>query len=130
MSLGGGGMYVIDSIGELAVDWLETDKAHIIQLDVPGLTKDDLSLQILAGNILHITGMYNDGRVIGGGLRDGIPHVIERPRGNFLRQYKLPSSTLVHYIEVFDDENGVITITIPKKKPYVRNIPIYVMNKL
>ncbi|KAI5071589.1 hypothetical protein GOP47_0013840 [Adiantum capillus-veneris] len=112
----------IASIGELNVDWFEDNEGHVLQVDIPGLTKEDLSLQVLAQNILQIVGVHT-GSVA---THEAVVHVLERPRGAFLRQYRLPDNVLEEEVKAYD-ENGVLTITIPKLKvPYVCSIPIYV----
>eukprot|EP00250_Pteridium_aquilinum_P019045 c24270_g2_i1 orf=232-600(-) len=108
------------SIGELDVDWLETEQSHILKVNVPGLRKEDLSMQVLGGNVLQLAGVHT-----GTTSSEGSAHILERPRGTFLRQYKLPDNVLLDMVQAFDDD-GILTITIPKLKPRVRNIPIFV----
>ncbi|MCO5614861.1 hypothetical protein L7F22_069146 [Adiantum nelumboides] len=112
----------IASMGELNLDWLEADDEHILKIDIPGLTKEDLSLQLLAQNILQITGVYPKSDA----SHEAVAHVLERPSGTFLRQYRLPDTVVLEKVQAYD-KNGVLTITIPKLKlPRVRTIPIYV----
>eukprot|EP00250_Pteridium_aquilinum_P019044 c24270_g1_i2 orf=253-621(-) len=110
----------LSSMGELKVDWLETEESHILKVDVPGLKKEDLSIQTLGENVLQLTGVHT-----GNADSKGCAHILERPQGTFLRQYKLPDNALLNMVQAFDDD-GILTITIPKLKPYVRTIPIFV----
>jgi len=72
------------------LDFMETDGAYEMQVDLPGLTKDDISI-----------------------------HVDERRFGRFYRSLALPDAAEPHRAEAtFHD--GVLTVRIPKsetKKP-------------
>ncbi|XP_020239643.1 15.7 kDa heat shock protein, peroxisomal [Cajanus cajan] len=115
--------------GSIALlDWLESPTAHIFKINVPGLSKDDIKVQIEEGNILHIKGE---------GVReethakekDTVWHVAERgtEKGGFSREIELPENVKVDQIKA-QVENGVLTIVVPKdatsKSPKVRNINI------
>lgn len=89
-------------------------------LCLAGLRKEDLNIQIMEENVLQIVGVHTGS--VGG---EGYTHISERPRGTFLRQYRLPDTALLDKVQAFD-QDGILTITIPKLKPRVRTIPIFV----
>ncbi|KAK7372323.1 hypothetical protein VNO80_05699 [Phaseolus coccineus] len=110
------------------LDWLESPNAHILKINVPGFSKDDIKVQIADGNVLHI-------KVEGGREepqakeKDAVWHVAERGtgKGGFSREIELPENVKVDQIKA-QVENGVLTILLPKdtrpKSPKVRNINI------
>lgn len=89
---------------------------------VAGSTTEDLSVQVFPGNLLQISGELKKGSY-GGGTSWGEWHTVERPGGVFLRQFQIEGDIRVDEIEVVA-QDGVLTITIPKKRPLVRTIPI------
>ncbi|KAK7300677.1 hypothetical protein RJT34_11525 [Clitoria ternatea] len=110
------------------LDWLESPTAHIIKINVPGFSRDEIKVQIEDGNILQIKGE--------GGKeephakeKDTVWHVAERGtgKGDFSRAIELPENVKVDQIKA-QVENGVLTIVLPKdatpKLPKVRNINI------
>ncbi|BAT81268.1 hypothetical protein LR48_Vigan07g076100 [Vigna angularis] len=110
------------------LDWLESPNAHILKINVPGFSKDDIKVQIEDGNVLHIKG--EGGREEPQAKeKDTVCHVAERGTGNgaFSREIELPENVKVDQIKA-QVENGVLTILLPKhtttKSPKVRNINI------
>eukprot|EP00249_Psilotum_nudum_P008858 c21557_g1_i2 orf=209-607(-) len=91
------------------VDWVETTGAHIFKVNVPGLRKESIQIQVVEEEILQIAaGEHKRERV------EGKWHSLERPRGSFFRQFRLPGPVLVDEIRGYD-EYGVVTIVVPKK---------------
>ncbi|KAG2710800.1 hypothetical protein I3760_04G046500 [Carya illinoinensis] len=108
------------------MDWLESPTAHILKINVPGFSKDDIKVQIEEGNILQIKGK--------GGKeepheKDAVWLVAERGTGKreFSREIELPENVKVDQIKG-QVENGVLTIVVPKdttpKSSKARNINI------
>ncbi|CBI31695.3 unnamed protein product, partial [Vitis vinifera] len=95
------------------MDWLESPAAHIFKFDVPGLSKDDIKVEIEDGNVLRVY------RVAGGReesvVKDTVWHIAERGggRGEFSREFELPENVKVDQIKA-QVENGVLTIVVPK----------------
>ncbi|KAH7446163.1 hypothetical protein KP509_01G042300 [Ceratopteris richardii] len=112
----------IVSVGELNVDWMENEDQHVLTLDVPGVRTSDLVIKEVAPNVLHLEGVYKDGEILA--VNPSL-HAVERPRGRFIRQYKLPDNTVLAAKKVLY-ENGLLHIIVPKRKLRVRNIPIMV----
>lgn len=92
-----------------AADVQETDKEVRITLEAPGLGPDDIHVEV-ANDTLTISGDKNLHR---DEERDGY-YMLERRTGHFQRRFSLPSTANADRIEA-EYENGVLTITIPKK---------------
>ena len=89
-----------------AVDLCETATAFILTAELPGLTRDQVKIEVF------------DGRLTLHGRRDArIPceryHQVERGHGEFHRSFILPQPVDVEGI-VADLADGVLTITVPK----------------
>lgn len=92
----------------LPVDVQALNDEYIVRANVPGLTADDLEIQVL-DNSVSIRGEYavaNEADEAGTLLR-------ERHEGKFSRTLTLPT-TLNAGKAVADLENGVLTLRIPK----------------
>lgn len=112
------------------VDWKETQEAHIFKVDLPGLNKEEIKVEVEEGKVLQISGEIK-----------GVDHIInkedqkkenetwrrvERPRGKFCRRFWLPENAKIDEVKA-SMENGVLTVIIPKqeiKKPEVKTIEI------
>jgi len=95
-------------------DLSETDEAFSIQMDVPGLTKDDISIN-LQNNTLTISGERSSERT-----EEGEEFVrVERAFGTFHRTFTLPDAVDRENIEAAYD-NGVLTINVPKTEESTR----------
>jgi HSP20 family protein len=89
-----------------AVDLCETADAFIVTAELPGLSRDQINIQV------------NDGRLTLQGRRDArVPceqyHQVERGHGEFARTFALPPTVNVEEIAA-DLREGVLTVTIPK----------------
>ena len=90
------------------VDLAETDQAYVIQLDVPGMTKEDLEVNYQDGS-LTVSGDRRQGE-----KEDGASYVrVERRFGRFYRSFDLPKSVDSTKIEA-TYEAGVLRIEVPK----------------
>ncbi|MCO5551236.1 hypothetical protein L7F22_004735 [Adiantum nelumboides] len=105
--------------GAVDTDWLEDEDAHIFKINVPGLKREDVKLQIIGGDTLQVSGV----RKSGSERTFGKWHIKEGAVGTFLRKFQLPTDVKIDEITAFD-EHGVLTITVPKKRSFIRNIPI------
>lgn len=90
------------------MDLIESDDAYRIRLDMPGLSKDDLTISY-KDNELTVSGeRTNDHR------EEGEEFVrVERSFGHFRRSFTLPDSVDAENIQA-TYENGVLTLTVPK----------------
>ncbi|PEN14574.1 heat-shock protein [Longibacter salinarum] len=89
-------------------DLIETPEAYRIELDVPGMNRDDIHISYqddrltVSGERAHEAREENEERVR-----------VERTFGNFFRSFTLPSTVSAEQISA-QHENGVLTITVPK----------------
>jgi HSP20 family protein len=89
-----------------AVDLCETADALIVTAELPGLSRDQVRIEV------------QDGRITLQGRRDArVPceqyHQVERGHGEFSRTFALPATVEVEHISA-DLRDGVLTIVIPK----------------
>ncbi|OFW43553.1 MAG: hypothetical protein A3J29_00840 [Acidobacteria bacterium RIFCSPLOWO2_12_FULL_67_14b] len=89
-----------------AVDLCETDTAFILTAELPGLSREQIRIEIA------------DGRLTLQGRRDARVscqqyHQVERGHGEFCRTFALPQAVDAEHIAA-DLADGVLTITVPK----------------
>lgn len=89
-----------------AVDLAETADAYIIKAELPGLTREQLRINI------------HDGKLTLHGRRDARVacehyHQVERGHGEFSRTFALPASANSEGIAA-ELADGVLTVTVPK----------------
>lgn len=101
------------------VDLVEEDNHFVVRLDVPGIDKSKLNVDI-EGRMLIVSGVTeSETRETEG---DRIMRM-ERRRGSFHRSTILPGPVTVEGAEAMY-ENGVLTVRIPKAKPGPGKIPV------
>jgi len=95
-------------------DLSETDDAFRIHLDVPGMEKDDITIN-LQNNTLTVSGERSSER-----REEGEEYVrVERAFGNFHRTFTLPDAVDPENVEAAYD-SGVLTIHVPKTETSTR----------
>ncbi|KAH7280730.1 hypothetical protein KP509_36G011700 [Ceratopteris richardii] len=107
------------SCGQVDADWTEDCDSHFFIFDVPGLTVKDVTLDIIDDIHLQISGEFPPERNFPGKW-----HTKERRTGAFRRTFQLPQDVLTSQIRAFDVEAGVLVVKVPKRKAFVRTIPI------
>jgi HSP20 family protein len=88
-----------------AADIYEAESGYVIALDLPGIKRDALEIDI------------DDNRLVVKGTRaieDSKPHRAERPRGKFLRTFSVPASVDQGNIGA-EYKDGVLHIILPKR---------------
>lgn len=92
------------------IDVYETDKELVIEAEVPGMDKKDITVKI-EDNVLKISGEKKLERE----HKDRNYRVYERSYGKFERCLALPDYVDTEKIKA-KYENGVLTVTIPKRE--------------
>jgi HSP20 family protein len=91
------------------VDIYETPDGLVIRADLPGVTKEDIKIN-LGANVLILQGERKSGL----DSEDRTYHRTERPSGRFARSFPLPVDVDTRKIDAaFAD--GVLTIKAPKR---------------
>nr|AKT44363.1 heat shock protein 1 [Tectona grandis] len=110
------------AVANARIDWKETPEAHVFKVDVPGLKKEEVKVEIEDNNILQISGERSKEQE----EKNDKWHRVERSSGKFLRRFRLPENAKLDQVKAAM-ENGVLTVTVPKeevKKPEVKAIDI------
>ena len=97
-----------------ATDIYDTDNALVIKTEIPGIEKDDVSIEV-KGNVLTIKGERSFDKEI----KEENYYRKERSFGKFQRSFALPEAVNPEVIKA-NFKNGVLEIKVPKteeKKP-------------
>jgi HSP20 family protein len=103
-----------------AVDIFETENELVLKADIPDIDPQKVGIQLENGT-LTLKGERKFEQQNGKGF-----HRIERSYGSFVRAFSLPDTVDGEKVKA-DYNNGVLTITLPKKevaKPRTINIEI------
>ncbi|KAK4342820.1 hypothetical protein RND71_038636 [Anisodus tanguticus] len=90
------------------IEYKETPEAHIFRCNLYGYKKEDVKVQVEDDKILKITG---EKRM----KKEDNWHHYERSSGKFVTSFSLPQNSRADYVKS-SMENGVLTITVPKKE--------------
>jgi HSP20 family protein len=93
-----------------AVSVEETDEVISLIAEVPGLTLDDLTVE-LENNVLTLSGEKSEAREED--IEDLRLHLAERRYGSFSRSFTLPRTVDAEKIDA-RLENGILTVSLPK----------------
>ncbi|WP_448628055.1 Hsp20/alpha crystallin family protein [Geodermatophilus sp. URMC 64] len=98
-------------------DLEETDDAYVVELEVPGLARDDVDVQ-LDDRVLTVSGEIQEKK------RTGILHRRTRKVGKFHYAVTLPAEVDDEHVEA-SLRDGVLTVRVPKSSQNRRRrIPI------
>jgi HSP20 family protein len=98
-----------------AVDFSDTDKEYIVRMEVPGIPKENLDIQV-EGQLLTLTGH----REVQKQQENEEFFWKEREEGRFVRTLRLPAPVVVEKIEAIV-QDGVMIVHLPKAEPIVKN---------
>jgi len=91
-----------------AVDIYETPDSIVLQAELPGLSKDDIDIQV-RDNVLTLKGERRSEKEV----KEGNYLRVERAYGGFQRAFTLPAAVQADKVRaVFKD--GVLDVSIPK----------------
>ncbi|MCR5771870.1 MAG: Hsp20/alpha crystallin family protein [Butyrivibrio sp.] len=101
----------LESTSNMRTDVIEEDNAYKLITDLPGFDKSDIGIS-LKEDILTITASHKDAD-----NKEAEPKYIrrERVKSSFERSFRVENVTADDISAAY--ENGVLTVTIPKKQP-------------
>ena len=101
-----------ESNQELKTDIKETDQDYQVNVELPGMNKDDIKVSY-DQNVLTISGKKDS--FADHGDQEGNTIMSERRYGKFVRQYRLPNIEADKITGKYDQ--GVLKIVLPKAEP-------------
>ncbi|KAH0632877.1 hypothetical protein KY284_035663 [Solanum tuberosum] len=101
----------ISAFANAKIDWKETPEAHTFKVDIPGIKKEEVKVEVEEGRILQISGERSREQE----EKNDQWHRMERSSGKFLRRFRLPENAKTGEIKAAM-ENGVLTVTLPKEE--------------
>ncbi|MCH7472823.1 Hsp20/alpha crystallin family protein [bacterium] len=101
---------IADGVWSPAVDVAESDDSFVVMAELPGMKKEDISIE-LENNVLSLKGERRfETKEEGENY-----HSIERSYGSFCRSFKLPKNVEGDAISA-EYKDGVLKVTLPKKE--------------
>ncbi|PWT26026.1 hypothetical protein CPT75_00190 (plasmid) [Butyrivibrio fibrisolvens] len=106
----------LESTSNMRTDVIEEADDYKLITDLPGFTKSDIGIS-LKEDILTITASHKDADNKDADNKDAEPKYIRRERvqNSYERSFRVENVTAEDISASY--ENGVLTVTIPKKQP-------------
>ena len=104
-----------EGLWEPALDFSETPKEYVVRMEIPGVARDDLDVN-LDGNLLTIGGKRELRKEEKG--EDFLWE--ERIEGRFARTLRLPGVVQEAKIEALYND-GILTVRLPKTEPSMKS---------
>ncbi len=99
--------------GMPSVDIRETDSGYIMDVDLPGYTKDDVEIS-LKDRVMTLSSVKKEEKEQKTS-ENGFDYILkERKAKQFIRRFSMPENINQDAVSA-DFENGVLTVRIPKK---------------
>ncbi|XP_074571611.1 17.4 kDa class I heat shock protein-like [Curcuma longa] len=94
-----------------SMDWKETPDHHVFMADIPGVKKEEVSVEVEEEKILKVSGQ----RAKVSEEKGDKWHRVERHHGKIFSSVKLPQDADTDEMKA-KLENGVLEVTVPKKQ--------------
>jgi HSP20 family protein len=104
-----------EGMWEPSLDFSENPKEYVVRLEVPGITRDDLDVN-LDGNLLTLSGKRELHKQEKG--EDFLWE--EREEGRFMRTLRLPTAVEQAKIDA-NYNDGILTVRLPKAEPLAKS---------
>jgi HSP20 family protein len=104
-----------DGMWEPSLDFSETPKEYVVRLEVPGINRDDLDVN-LDGNLLTLSGKREFHKQEKG--EDFLWE--EREEGRFMRTLRLPTAVEQGKIDA-NYNDGILTVKLPKAEAMTKS---------